>query len=422
MTILVLCLLQTINSAQVSAQSTADKDIAYHKYQDIINRNKNQVIALNKEYGEQLLLATAYYRNSMLMEAYGAFEALIKNHSEIATWYDSLYYALTARTAGQYLISDSIIQKLKVREPNKNIFPGMKSYRNKIAFDSAMRNGLKGMVSISESNTGYSETGLLFTEDYSPCYFTSTQPVGLTKRESSWTSQPYQSVFRGIYNDGSISQIELVSNPDKKVHEQISYSDDKFNWVLLTRSSENPNTEMLGVYVGRVTAGEMDIMSLDLNDKSYSVAHMVLTPDKKHAIFASDMPGGYGGSDLYIAPVQDYGKYGITLGTPKNLGPKINTALRDNYPFIDTSGTLYFSSEGHQGLGGLDVYYVSDSAKYSGTPVNAGIPVNSNFDDFAFTRNGKTACISSNRDSGTNNDDLYFFRFRKELKENTKRK
>jgi outer membrane protein OmpA-like peptidoglycan-associated protein len=94
-----------------------------------------------------------------------------------------------------------------------------------------------------------------------------------------------------------------------------------------------------------------------------------------------------------------------TLGQPENLGNKINTEGQEMFPFISDKGILYFSSNGHLGLGGLDVFHTTES----GNVVNAGVPVNSNSDDLAFTINEETGegYVSSNRPGGKGSDDIY---------------
>jgi len=97
------------------------------------------------------------------------------------------------------------------------------------------------------------------------------------------------------------------------------------------------------------------------------------------------------------------------LGTPKNLGPKVNTEGRESFPFVTERDELYFSSDGHYGLGGYDVFYINLSGPMAGAPVNVGKPVNSEKDDFAFAidKEGKKGYISSNRPGGKGNDDMY---------------
>ena len=128
-------------------------------------------------------------------------------------------------------------------------------------------------------------------------------------------------------------------------------------------------------------------------------------------IFVSDMPGGYGKSDLYEAPIIANGSNGVEIGEPVNMGPEINTMLRDNFPRFNEDGQFYFSSEGHLGFGGLDIFTVDESSKMV---LNVGKPVNSAMDDYCPIFNENKGVFVSNRLSKKSNydevyDDFYFF-------------
>ncbi|MDX1316706.1 MAG: OmpA family protein, partial [Xanthomarina gelatinilytica] len=145
----------------------------------------------------------------------------------------------------------------------------------------------------------------------------------------------------------------------------------------------------------------VNVQPLSINNKEYSVKNPSVSKDGKTLYFASDMPGGFGLFDIYKVAINDNG----TLGQPENLGNKINTEGQEMFPFISDKGILYFSSNGHLGLGGLDVFHTTES----GNVVNAGVPVNSNSDDLAFTINEETGegYVSSNRPGGKGSDDIY---------------
>ena len=142
------------------------------------------------------------------------------------------------------------------------------------------------------------------------------------------------------------------------------------------------------------------------------MGHPSLTKDGKTLYFASDKPGGYGGVDLYVSNRE----IGGTWGTPVNLGPKINTSGDDMFPYIADDGTLYFASNGHTGLGGLDVY--STTSIKTGNklttwtePENLGYPINTNSDDFGYiiNKDNKNGYFVSNRAGGKGDDDIYSF-------------
>jgi outer membrane protein OmpA-like peptidoglycan-associated protein len=139
------------------------------------------------------------------------------------------------------------------------------------------------------------------------------------------------------------------------------------------------------------------------NSKSYSVGHPALTPDNKTMYFISDMPGGIGGTDVYETKWEG-GKW----AQPTNLGEKINSVGNEMYPFVDSLGNLYFSSNGHKSLGGLDIYKATKNGKSWSQIENLNYPINSSRDDFGFMiyADNKTGFLSSNRE-GT--DKIYEF-------------
>jgi outer membrane protein OmpA-like peptidoglycan-associated protein len=151
-----------------------------------------------------------------------------------------------------------------------------------------------------------------------------------------------------------------------------------------------------------------NIKEVPFNSNEYSTGHPSLTRDDKLMYFVSDMPGGFGGTDLYVVQYN-----GGAFGTPVNLGPEINTAGNEMFPFVDERGNLYFSSDGHAGLGDLDIFYAQlvDGSKLKGKIKNMGTPVNSSKDDFGFIADGerKMGYLSSNRKRGGTDDDIYRF-------------
>lgn len=149
-----------------------------------------------------------------------------------------------------------------------------------------------------------------------------------------------------------------------------------------------------------------DLVSLrpfKYNNPLYNVAQPSISRDGKYLFFASDMPGGQGGSDLYYCELIN-GEW----SNPVNMGPKVNSPASENYPFIHPSGRLYFSSNRPGGLGTLDVYYTSLTYGSWEAPTHMSEPINSKSDDFAFVAydNLQTGYFSSNR---SNSDDIYEF-------------
>ena len=143
---------------------------------------------------------------------------------------------------------------------------------------------------------------------------------------------------------------------------------------------------------------------LPFNSEEYSVAHPALSADGKTLYFASDMPGTLGLSDIWKVAIN----HDDTFGEPVNLGNTINTEGRDTFPFVTQSGRLFFASDGHVGLGGLDIF-VANGDTNTVEVINVGKPVNSTVDDFSLILNEETGegYFASNRANGVGNDDIY---------------
>lgn len=151
-----------------------------------------------------------------------------------------------------------------------------------------------------------------------------------------------------------------------------------------------------------------NITELPFDNDQYSTAHPALSADEKTLYFASDMPGTFGESDLYKAEIKEDGSY----GTPINLGDSINTPGRETFPFVTDENEIYFASDGHPGLGGLDVFVaeIPQDGVFKNIQ-NLGQPLNSGNDDFAYLIDTKTRTgyFTSNRNGGKGYDDIYKF-------------
>lgn len=154
-----------------------------------------------------------------------------------------------------------------------------------------------------------------------------------------------------------------------------------------------------------------DVKRLPFNSHNYSVCHPAFLTDGNTMIFASDMPGGFGGMDLYKV-VNNNGVW----SKPENLGPTVNTSETEVFPYVDANNVLYFSSDGWGGFGGLDIFKKQLNTEV--IPKNLAYPINSNKDDFGYMTLGKQhAYLSSNRKHGGIDDDIFYvYDYRKEQK------
>lgn len=250
--------------------------------------------------------------------------------------------------------------------------------------------------------------------------FASERPLGkVTKRVSSWSNAPFAKIYAATIRprEGLPPQIELPVTrwedmPPTQLHEAGAVFSADGQWVFLTRSDQGGRSEdgliRLKIYAARRLAdGSWSAPEeLPFNNAAYSTAHPAPSPDGSRLFFSSNRPGGYGGMDIYVVEQRD-GRWGI----PFNLGPEVNTEGHEIFPFFSRDGRLYFASDGHEGLGGLDILYTtSRGAADWNAPLNPGAPLNSPDDDFAicFEPEGRWGFLASNRDAG-DTDNLYAF-------------
>ena len=167
-------------------------------------------------------------------------------------------------------------------------------------------------------------------------------------------------------------------------------------------------TNLLKIYYATKTNGKWgEIMPFFLNSKDFSVGHPSLSADGQTLYFVSDMPGGQGGTDIWMCK-----REGDIWGPATNLGKTVNSSENEMFPSIQKDGTLYFASNGHPGYGALDIFKTKNNNGAWTTPENLHPPVNSSFDDFAiaFAPGDKNGFFSSNRPDGAGSDDIYAFR------------
>ncbi len=157
----------------------------------------------------------------------------------------------------------------------------------------------------------------------------------------------------------------------------------------------------------------MDEMPFENNNKEFNVAHPAISPDGSIMVFSSDMPGGYGGMDLYICK-----KRGDNWGVPMNLGLRVNTKENELFPFIGTDNLLIFASKGADSYGGLDLYYTYLNDVKPGLVEHFLAPINSRFDDFSMVLSDdlKSGMFSSNRTGGMGDDDVYSIKIQNNAK------
>ena len=269
-----------------------------------------------------------------------------------------------------------------------------------------------------ESNTENSDFGTSFFGN-DKIIFSSSRGEGWLK--SKWDNdQSFLDLYEAVIGDnGSASDVKIFStNLNTKFHEaSVSFSPDQ-KTVYFTRNNYYKNKlgesddeiTNLALYKASITpdGSWTDVQPMPFNNVSYSVGSPSVSEDGKKLYFASDMPGSYGLTDIFVVDILDNGTYGI----PQNLGKKVNTLGVENFPFIDKENVLYYSSDSQKdGMGGLDVYAVKIYEESISESLHLGQPINSEKDDFGYILKNDIheGYFSSNRTGGKGDDDIYHF-------------
>lgn len=324
----------------------------------------------------QLYLGEALMKNKKYDEAKKWFEFYSKNASDDSRGYEHLQ---TLKQLSRYFKDSSYItiRKININSPESDFCPV--PYNGDLIFTSARKR-----VSVIERTQAW--TGKNFFSLYSA-----------TEKDSVTFSRPklFAPELQINYNNGP-----LCISRDLKT-------------IYFTRNNPNGNSSdkiiKLEIYESHLLSDDKhwdpQLIPFRWNSSTYNCAHPALSADGSRLYFTSDMSQGYGGMDLYVCK-----RDGEVWGEPENLGPKINSAGNEVFPFVDQQGTLYFSSDGHDGLGGLDIFSSTLIENGYSTPENLGTPINSNSDDFGITMWNKKGYFSSNRGHKGIDDDIYYFR------------
>lgn len=409
---LLLVLIWTLSSNVVFAQKGKHKlaDRYYSEqnykdagkiYDDILSKLPDNAVALR--------------RSGFCHDRMGSLELAedrFKNLSKLAacTSDDLLLYADILKKLKKYNQAVRVYKRYSELNPDENwVKPYFEdgNWTHKILRDSSRFD-----VLISKVNSEYSDFSPTFILD--EVVFSSARPEGKSKKNSA--EDFYLNLFQStVLRDGSLKNAVIMENAaNSKYHEGTSCYDAIDKKIYFTRNNFNGRKKAkaedgnlnLAIYFGSYDqfTGMGEIREFKYNNPEYSVGHATISKDGKTLVFISDMPGGYGGTDLYMCK-----KTGLDWESPINLGPEINTPGDEMFPYIYSDHELYFSSDGHPGLGGLD-NFIARWKNLSFIKVNnLGYPLNSAYDDFGFIlfRDGKKGYISSDRPGGVGSDDIY---------------
>ena len=407
--------------SQKLKEAKADKQYDKFAYVDAI---KTYERLFEKGYKSQEMLqklGNAYYFNAELEKANKWYTELFALTQDVDPEY-YYRYAQTLKSVKDYKKADEMLAKFNQKNGNDlraKLAASQKDYLARIK-----KNSGRYTLENAGINSDKSDYGSAFFGN--KVVFASARDTGgLGARKHSWTNESFTNLYAAdMGSEGTLSSEERFGKKlNSKFHESTPVFTKDGKTVYFTRNNfldgkkgkDAQKTTLLKLYKATLEGDTWtDVKELPFNSNDYSVAHPALSPDEKTLYFASNMPGTLGQSDLFKVSINGDDTY----GTPTNLGNVINTEGRETFPFVSNENELYFATDGHPGLGGLDIFVAK--AEKDGSykeALNVGEPLNSSKDDFGFLIDNKTKIgyVTSNRDGGQGSDDIYRFKETKKI-------
>lgn len=406
-----LVLMPGYSSAQSIKEKRADKyyeSYAFSKavdvYEDLHSSDTKNVKYIQR-------LAYSYRRMLNYKKAIKYYSQLVQ--LEQAQPIDYYEYAQLLHIEGKDVDAKTWLEKYMIKSPGdqrvKKQLENISLGSSKSATDNVTVKNLAG-------NTRFTDMCANFYKDQL-VYSSSKDSFSMVKNIYDWNNQPFLDLYitkPGLGPNEKDSK-SVFSSANSRYHEgSVSFTSD-WNTMYFTRNNflngrvmTTPDgTNNLKIFIADFSGKEWkNVRSLPFNSDRYSVGHPALSADNKTLYFVSDMPGGYGQTDIYKSEWVNG-----TWSNPVNLGESINTSGKEMFTYADQEGIIYFSSDGHPGHGGLDVFAAKQEKPGIYTVVNVVSPINSPFDDFGLVINNDSLSgyFTSNRSGGKGEDDIHSF-------------
>ncbi len=308
---------------------------------------------------------------------------------------DYVEYIDLLRTIGKYDIADLMLEDATKTFPQNNFVQLLKDKNSNFGYllaDSAIYsiNPLSINSGLGDFCPTFFEKGIL--------YMSKAKNAGFLNQRYGWDNSYFINMLYSPYDlDSSLNKGKVLKDAFfSRAHDgPVSFSPDGTKMVI-TKNTLGKHDEkeivVLAIYFAQKVNGVWsDLKPFEHNNQGYNVGHACFSADGKRIYFASDAPNATGGADLYYSE-ETNGSW----SAPVNLGSTVNTDQDELFPFV-TDNTLYFSSKGHYGIGGLDIF--ATSLSLDGTIRNMGFPINTSYDDFGIIakQDEKGGFFSSNR-------------------------
>jgi outer membrane protein OmpA-like peptidoglycan-associated protein len=399
-------------SANVAAQKSVDeiKGDKYYSQYFFTKAAENYSKSASLGIESKRKLANSLYYSGKLEESELIYSDVAK--AENATADDYFSYSYILRLNGKYQESEHWLEKFSKAKPTDLRAKSFSA--NKPKFATYLKDEGRFTINLLDINTPEQEFG--------PSYYMGNLVFAATregsaavKRTYSWNQKSFLDLYTAANKDGKLqSVVPFNKKINDKMHEGPASFTPDGETMAFTRNNYNnksaDGTIKLEIFfLTKDKKGNWtNETAFKLNNSEYSVGHPYILADGNTMYFASDMPGGLGGTDIYRIKKQNG-----AWGDPENLGSAINTEGDEMFPFFnEEKKLLVFASNGQLGLGGLDLFLAPESKSGNfQTALNMGFPLNTQYDDFALIAepNFKKGYFSSNRPGGKGDDDIYAF-------------
>jgi outer membrane protein OmpA-like peptidoglycan-associated protein len=402
-------------SVSKKAQSLFNEGLkfqSYGEYEQAINLFKQSIKKAPKFLNAYDALANTYQKNNQLINSKNTYLKLLSLKSDhFFGLYElgNIYFDLGNIDSSEFYYR----RFLRMNSSNDKYAQNAQLNLRNINFS---RDAFKNPVNVNPVNMGSSINSK--DQEYSPAFAIDEKTIYITKRMGNLSdNRPNEDLYFAELNDESWDKVKDIGPPINTIENEGAFSiSSDGNYIFFTSCSRNGGKGQCDIWLTSKKNNRWDEpknLQSPINTK-YWESQPSISSDGRMLYFSSDRPGGYGGTDIWVSEFSNSG-----WSAPKNLGPTVNTSKDEQFPFIHSDNrTLYFSSNGHPGLGKSDLYLTRKDVKLNWEiPINMGFPINSRGQDWnlVVARDGKTAYFSSNQLKGFGGLDIYTFQLPEKL-------